>query len=237
MLEIKTDWWEERTEEIKYIERFFIVLANTKAAGTAPSVQWLAYRMDNRGIVLRFSTGEKVFSETSGPAVRPTRPPTEWLREGIKRSVREAGPTAPSSSVNKNEWSYFSIPPYVFMTYHRGNFLCQEFITMVFARHFCCSEQKECSNKSSFMWLTADVLLDLVQELCSEVLSGTGKANTRVCASLCPQQDSNTFPWKRVESYLNIKFPGREICDVYCLRNFNVSLRVQKGVGQRDEWR
>jgi hypothetical protein len=36
---IKKDCWEERTEEIKYIERFFIVLANTEAAGTAQSVQ------------------------------------------------------------------------------------------------------------------------------------------------------------------------------------------------------
>jgi hypothetical protein len=93
------------------------------------------------------------------------------------------------------------------------------------------------TNNAVIRAVLCSLLLDLEQELCSEELSGTGKANTHVCASMCPQQDSNTFPWKRVESYLNIKFPGGGICDICCVRNFNISLIVLKVVGLCDEWR
>jgi hypothetical protein len=47
----------------------------------------------------------------------------------------------------------------------------------------------------------------LGQEVCSEGLSGTGKANSHTSVSLCPRQDSSTLPWKPGELHQR-QIPG-----------------------------
>jgi len=63
-------------------------------------------------------------------ALGPTQPPIQWkqgaLSLGIKRPRCEADHSPPSSAELKNEWSYTSIPQYVFIAWclvkHRNNF-------------------------------------------------------------------------------------------------------------------
>jgi hypothetical protein len=120
--------------------------------------------------------------------------------------VREADPTPPSIAVDKNEWSYSSIP-HMSSWFTRGaNFYVSNLLC------FCLYDTSavQSTKNAVIKAVLCNLPLDVGQELCSDGLSSTGKANTHVCASICHQQDSNTFPWKRVESYLNIKFPGGE---------------------------
>jgi hypothetical protein len=71
------------------------------------------------------------FSTASKLALRPTRPPIQWipgsLSPSFKRPGREADLSLPSSAEVKNAWSYTTTPPYVFMACclikHRDNFI------------------------------------------------------------------------------------------------------------------
>jgi hypothetical protein len=60
-----------------------------------------------------------LFSTMSRPVLRPTQPPIQWVQGflslGVKRPVREADHSSPSSTEVKNAWSYTSTPQYVFM--------------------------------------------------------------------------------------------------------------------------
>jgi hypothetical protein len=55
-----------------------------------------------------------VFATASRPALGPTPSPIEWvpgaLSLGVKRPVREADHSPPSSDEVKNAWSYTSTP-------------------------------------------------------------------------------------------------------------------------------
>jgi hypothetical protein len=55
------------------------------------------------------------FTTASRPALEPTRPPIQWTPEalslGVKRPVREAEHSPPSSAEVKVAWSYTSTPP------------------------------------------------------------------------------------------------------------------------------
>jgi hypothetical protein len=63
------------------------------------------------------------------PPLGPTQPPIQWvpgaLFTGVKRPVREADYSPPSSAEVKNAWHCNSTPPYVFMLWclvkHRAN--------------------------------------------------------------------------------------------------------------------
>jgi hypothetical protein len=52
--------------------------------------------------------------DTSPP---PLQPPIQWV-QAIKRAVREADRSPPSSAEVMNAWSYTSAPPYVFMAWY-----------------------------------------------------------------------------------------------------------------------
>jgi hypothetical protein len=80
------------------------------------------YHVMNKYSVIDFSTFDfwlvqEVFSFTtaSRPALGPTQPPIKLtpraLSPGVKRPVREAYPSLPSSADVKNVWNYTSTPP------------------------------------------------------------------------------------------------------------------------------
>jgi hypothetical protein len=56
-----------------------------------------------------------LFTTVSRTALGPTQPPIRWVPEalslGVKRRVREADHSPPSSAEVKNAWSYSSTPP------------------------------------------------------------------------------------------------------------------------------
>jgi hypothetical protein len=60
-----------------------------------------------------------LFSKTSRPALRPTRPYIERISGavslGVKRLGREGDQSLPSGAQVKNEWSYNASPSYTFM--------------------------------------------------------------------------------------------------------------------------
>jgi hypothetical protein len=83
-------------------------------AGTAQSVKWLGYGLDDRGPIPGRGRYFFFFVMLSRPALGPTQPPTQRVpgttTPGVKRPGREAGNSPPSSAKIKNEWSYTSTP-------------------------------------------------------------------------------------------------------------------------------
>jgi hypothetical protein len=81
-------------------------------AGMAQSVYWLVYGMYDRGSIPGRDKDVFLFSTESRPALRPTQPPIQWepgtLLLGVKRPVREADHSPPSSTEVKKTWA---IPP------------------------------------------------------------------------------------------------------------------------------
>jgi hypothetical protein len=87
------------------------------------------YGLDDRGIRVRvpirvknflFSTPSRPALGPSRPALGPTQSPIQWvpgaLSPGVKRRVREADHSPPTSVEVKKMWIYTSAPPYAFMT-------------------------------------------------------------------------------------------------------------------------
>jgi hypothetical protein len=78
----------------------------------------------------RRGLGIFLFTTVSRPALGPTQPPIQWVQGalslGVKRPVREADHSPPSSAEVKNAWSYTSTPPIRFhgevIFKHRDNF-------------------------------------------------------------------------------------------------------------------
>jgi hypothetical protein len=60
-----------------------------------------------------------LFSKSSRPAVRSTKPPIQWvpglLSPEVKRPGREVNHSPPTSAEVKKMWTYTSTPPYAFM--------------------------------------------------------------------------------------------------------------------------
>jgi hypothetical protein len=79
-----------------------------------------------------------LFTTASRTALGPTQPPIQWvpgaLSLGVKRPVREADHSPPSSAEVKNAWRYTSTPQYVFMEWrivkHRDNFTFYHLFTL-----------------------------------------------------------------------------------------------------------
>jgi hypothetical protein len=77
-----------------------------------------------------FLLGIFLFTTEFRTAPGPTQPPIQWVSGALslelKRPGREANHSPPSSTEVKNEWSYTSTPPYVFMGWclvkHRDSF-------------------------------------------------------------------------------------------------------------------
>jgi hypothetical protein len=65
--------------------------------------------------------GLELFTTASGPALGPTQPPIQRVREalyrGVKRPGSETDHSPPSSAEIKNAWSYTSTPQYTFMAW------------------------------------------------------------------------------------------------------------------------
>jgi hypothetical protein len=76
----------------------------------------------------------------SRPALRPTKPPIQWVPGafslGIKRTGREAGRSPPSSAEVKNAWSYTSTPQYAFMAWCSAK--AQELLNRCFTNTCLC---------------------------------------------------------------------------------------------------
>jgi hypothetical protein len=86
------------------------------------SVQRLGYGLDGRGSIPgRGSDGIFLFTTASRPALGPTQLPFQWvptaLTPSIKRPVREADHSPPSSAEVENKCSYTSAPQYAFMAW------------------------------------------------------------------------------------------------------------------------
>jgi hypothetical protein len=69
----------------------------------------------DRGFESRERLGILLFTIASRPALEPTHPPIQWapgsLSLEVKRPLREAHHSPPSSAEVKNAWSYTSTPP------------------------------------------------------------------------------------------------------------------------------
>jgi hypothetical protein len=69
----------------------------------------------NSLIYLRLDDRGSKFTTASRPALGPTQPHIQWVKEAlslrVKRSGREADHSPPSSVEVKNAWSYNSTPP------------------------------------------------------------------------------------------------------------------------------
>jgi hypothetical protein len=63
-----------------------------------------------------------LFATASRPALGPIQPPNQWVpgavTPGVKWPGRKADHSPPSSADVKNEWSYNSAPPYVFLAWY-----------------------------------------------------------------------------------------------------------------------
>jgi len=81
--------------------------------------------LDDQGSILGAGDLIFIFVSAASPVLRPTQPLIQWLTEalslGVERPGRKAG-TSPPSSADVSAWNCTSIPPYVFITYIRGEF-------------------------------------------------------------------------------------------------------------------
>jgi hypothetical protein len=70
---------------------------------------------NDRGFDSRQGLRIFLFTTVSRPALGPTQPPIQWVREtlslGLKRPGRETDHLSPSSADVKSVWSYTSTPP------------------------------------------------------------------------------------------------------------------------------
>jgi hypothetical protein len=92
----------------------------------------LGYGLDSWGCRVRFLAGAGnffLFTTMSRMALRPTKPPIQWVMSSfpvVKQPGHEADHSPPSSAEVKNAWSYTSNPQYVSMAWclvkHRDNF-------------------------------------------------------------------------------------------------------------------
>jgi len=74
-----------------------------RSATVAHSVQWLGYRLEDRGSIFLLATA------MSRPVLGPTSPPIQEV-PGFGSPEREAD-HSPAPSAEVNAWSYTSIPP------------------------------------------------------------------------------------------------------------------------------
>jgi hypothetical protein len=70
--------------------------------------------------VVRFLTGTRdTFSKASSPAVRPIKPPNQWISKALVPGIECLGHKADHSLLSnvevKKAWSYTSTPPYSFI--------------------------------------------------------------------------------------------------------------------------
>jgi hypothetical protein len=79
------------------------------------------YGLDDRGVSVRIPVGPRIFSTSSGPALRPTQPPIQWVLEVLSPRLKQAGRqgdhSPPASAEVKEMWIYTSTLPYAFMVY------------------------------------------------------------------------------------------------------------------------
>jgi hypothetical protein len=97
------------------------------------SVWRLGYGLDNRGSISgRGNDGIFLFTTPSRPALGPTQPPNQWvpraLTPRVKRLLREADHSPPSTAEVKNVWGYTPTPDAHpswgrCLVQHRNNFI------------------------------------------------------------------------------------------------------------------
>jgi hypothetical protein len=96
-------------------EEYGLLGCNTVYFGIATG-----YGLGGRGVGVRVPVGVVFLCSTSSrPVLGPTQPPIQLvpgaLSPRVKRPVREADHSPPTSAELKNTWIYTSTPPYVFM--------------------------------------------------------------------------------------------------------------------------
>jgi hypothetical protein len=102
-------------------------------ADRASSLYWLGYRLDDRGMMVRFPGEERnvffseVFRSTLEPTNRPLQLEPEYRWPEVKRSRCETDYAHPLSAKFKNDWSCFSSLPHVFT--------CLQFFLCVYCRY------------------------------------------------------------------------------------------------------
>jgi hypothetical protein len=93
-------------------------LKNYPTSRSRDSVVGIAtgYRLDDGGFGVRVPVGSRIFSSPCRPDQLCAHPVgTGALSLGLKRPVREADHSPPTSAEVKKMWIYTSIPPYAFM--------------------------------------------------------------------------------------------------------------------------
>lgn len=104
------------TSNFSQIKSSNIIVPFPSTAGIAQSAQWLAYGLDNQGIVLRFQGWETFLQIVqTGSGTHPAS-----LSMGTFPQAKAVGnwkqPFTPPTGRIKNAWIYTSTLPYAFMT-------------------------------------------------------------------------------------------------------------------------
>jgi hypothetical protein len=95
--------------QINFICLFHFIWEPVSLIGIAPG-----YGLDDRGFESRQGLGIFLFTTASRPTLGTTQSPIQWapgaLSLVVKRPVREADHSPPSSAEVKNAWNYTSTP-------------------------------------------------------------------------------------------------------------------------------
>jgi hypothetical protein len=107
--------------------RFFpLIFYKNKDSSISIVTKLWAGLLGSSGFDSQWGIGILLFATTFGPVQGPTQSPIQWVL-GVKQLRCEADHSPPSSTEDKNIWSYTSTPPYAFMAWcllkHRDNFI------------------------------------------------------------------------------------------------------------------
>jgi hypothetical protein len=108
-----------RTRSESRIKPFYLKISKVKLSLCLTTVGIATgYGLDDRGVGVRVPVGSRFFSTSSRPALRPSRPPIQWvlgaLSPGIKRKGRGTDHSPTASAEVKKMCIYTTTPPYAF---------------------------------------------------------------------------------------------------------------------------
>jgi hypothetical protein len=113
-----------------------------------------------------------LFTTASRTALRPIKPPIQWVPGavslGVKRRGREADHSPPSSAEVKNAWSLPPLPQYAFMAWclvkHRDNFTFTFYLYEYVSKLITYASSHKCwsPHHSMFLWKVKDEVVSVL---------------------------------------------------------------------------